>query len=136
VAISGGTFGAQIGYQQSSVIALLTSDKAERKLASGSFKIGIDASAAAGPVGKGRGTQFMDAEVLSYSRSAGLFAGATLDGTSVSDDSAATLALYGPSANMGAILRGQVPPTPQPEIERFFTALRAAFPTTPPVASR
>lgn len=134
VVVSGGTFGAQAGYQESQVVALLTTDKARRKLESGSLKIGVDASAAAGPVGAGRGTQFSDAEVLSYSKASGLFAGATLDGTSVNDDTETTTAIYGPNVNMAGILQGQVPPTPQPEVERFLTALRTAFPPTPEVA--
>ncbi|HXX68434.1 MAG TPA: lipid-binding SYLF domain-containing protein [Polyangiaceae bacterium] len=134
VVVSGGTFGAQAGYQESQVVAILTTDKARRKLETGSLKIGVDASAAAGPVGVGRGTQFTDAEVLSYSKASGLFAGATLDGTSVNADIETTNALYGTNVYMSSILEGQVPPPPRSEVERFMTALRTAFPPTPEVA--
>ena len=131
VQVSGGTFGAQIGFQSSDVLALVTSEKAERTLEAGKLKVGVDASAAAGPVGTGRGKQFGDAEILSYSRSSGLFAGATLDGTGIDADNDAMVALYGPSATFGSILEGQVAPPPQTEVHRFLGAMREAFPPTP-----
>ena len=98
VQVGGGTFGAQIGFQSSDVVALVMSEKAMRTLEAGNLKAGVDASAAAGPVGTGRGRQFGDAEILSYSRSQGLFAGATLEGSSIDADTKATTAFYGPSA--------------------------------------
>lgn len=134
IVISGGTFGAQVGYQQSQIVALITTEKAEQRLESGSLKVGADASASAGPVGVGRGTQFGNAEVLTYSKAAGLFAGATLDGTTIKDDSDTSTAMYGQGVGMGSILAGQVPPTPQPEVDRFNTTLRSSFPPSPPVA--
>lgn len=136
VVVSGGTFGAQLGYQQSQVIALVMNDRAEQKLESGSLKIGVDASAAAGPVGAGRGTQVGNSDVLSYSKSSGLFAGATLDGTTIADDNDTSAAMYGPSVSMTSILAGQVPPTQQPEVQRFMTSVRAAFPPSPAVAQQ
>ena len=131
VQVGGGTFGAQIGFQDADVLALVTSDKAVRTLEAGKLKVGVDASAAAGPVGTGRGKAFGDAEVLSYSRSRGLFAGATLDGTSMDADQSEIVALYGPTAIFSAILRGQVAPSPQNEVNRFLATMRAAFPPTP-----
>lgn len=131
VQVGGGTFGAQVGFQSSDVLALVTSDKAMRTLESGKLKVGVDASAAAGPVGTGRGRQFGDAEVLSYSRSQGLFAGATLDGTGIDADQDAISAFYGPTATFGSILEGQVAPPPQTEVSRFLAAMREAFPSTP-----
>ena len=131
VQVGGGTFGAQIGFQSSDVLALVTSDKAMRTLEAGKLKVGVDASAAAGPVGTGRGRQFGDAEILSYSRSSGLFAGATLDGTGIDADQDAIVALYGPAAAFGSILEGQVAPPPQTEVNRFLAAMREAFPPAP-----
>jgi lipid-binding SYLF domain-containing protein len=131
VQISGGTFGAQIGYQNSSVLSLVMSDKAMNTLEAGKLKVGVDASAAAGPVGTGRGRGFGDAEVLSYSRSSGLFAGATLEGSSIDADQDAINALYGPTTIFGTILQGQVAPPPQIEVSNFLSAVREAFPPTP-----
>jgi SH3 domain-containing YSC84-like protein 1 len=131
VQVSGGTFGAQIGYQNSEVLALVMSEKAMNTLEMGELKVGVDASAAAGPVGTGRGRGFGDAEVLSYSRSSGLFAGATLEGTSIDADQDTINALYGPTTIFGSILQGQVAPPPQIEVKRFLSAVREAFPPTP-----
>jgi lipid-binding SYLF domain-containing protein len=131
VQVSGGTFGAQVGFQNSEVLSLVTSDQAMHALEAGKLKVGVDASAAAGPVGTGRGRQFGNAEILSYSRSSGLFAGATLDGTSIDADQNAIMALYGPTAIFGAILEGQVAPPPQAEVTRFLAAMRETFPRTP-----
>jgi lipid-binding SYLF domain-containing protein len=131
VQVSGGTFGAQVGFQNSEVLSLVTSDTAMHALEAGKLKVGVDASAAAGPVGTGRGRQFGNAEILSYSRSSGLFAGATLDGTSIDADQDAILALYGPTATFGTILEGQVAPPPQVEVNRFLAAMRETFPPTP-----
>lgn len=136
VRIGGGTFGAQVGFQSADVLALLTSESASRKLESGKLTVGVDASAAAGPVGKGRGKYEGGgpSEIVTYSRAQGLFAGATLNGTSIGADADATEALYGSPVSMRSILHGDVPPPPQPEVARFRTALRDAFPPTPRVA--
>jgi lipid-binding SYLF domain-containing protein len=131
VQVAGGTFGAQVGFQNSEVLSLVMSDQAMHALEAGKLKVGVDASAAAGPVGTGRGRQFGNAEILSYSRSSGLFAGATLDGTSIDADQDAIMALYGPTAIFGAILEGQVAPPPQTEVTRFIAAMRETFPPTP-----
>jgi lipid-binding SYLF domain-containing protein len=129
--MGGGTFGAQIGFQSSDVLALVTTDKAKQTLEAGKLKVGVDASAAAGPVGTGRGKQFGDAEILSYTRSSGLFAGATLDGTGIDADQDAIAAFYGPSATFSSILEAQVAPPPKTEVKRFLAAMSEAFPPTP-----
>ncbi len=134
VKVGGGTFGAQIGFQNSDVLALVMSDKAMRTLEAGSLKVGVDASAAAGPVGTGRGRQFGDAEVLTYMRSSGLFAGATLNGTAIDADQDTSMAMYGSSVSMGAILQGQVASPPQPEVGRFLSAVSEAFPSAAAVS--
>jgi lipid-binding SYLF domain-containing protein len=131
VQVGGGTFGAQVGFQSSDVLALVMRDEAMRTLEAGKLKVGVDASAAAGPVGTGRGRQFGDAEILSYSRSSGLFAGATLDGTGIDADQDAIVALYGPAASFGSILEAQMAPPPQAEVNRFLAAMREAFPRAP-----
>ncbi len=129
--VGGGTFGAQIGFQSSDVLALVMSENARHTLEAGKLKVGVDASASAGPVGTGRGRQFGDSEILSYSRSQGLFAGATLDGTSIDADPGAVTAFYGPSATFASILEGAVSPPAGKEVNRFLAAMRETFPPTP-----
>jgi SH3 domain-containing YSC84-like protein 1 len=129
--VGGGTFGAQIGFQSSDVLALVMSENAKHTLEAGKLKVGVDASASAGPVGAGRGKQFGDSEILSYSRSQGLFAGATLDGTSIDADTDAVAAFYGPTATFGSILEGTAISPTATEVNRFHAAMRATFPPTP-----
>ena len=137
ITVGGASFGAQVGFQASDVMAIVTSERAMRALEKGKFTFGADASAAAGPVGKGTGTYnpAAEPEVLTYSRGdRGLFAGATLNGTSVEPDAKATEALYGSSYRLGTILAGNVPRPSQPEARHFRDSLREAFPATPRVA--
>jgi lipid-binding SYLF domain-containing protein len=129
--VGGGTFGAQIGFQSSDVLALVMSESAMHTLEAGKLKVGVDASASAGPVGTGRGRQFGNSEILTYSRSQGLFAGATLDGTNIDADTDAVTAFYGPSATFGSILEGEVTPPKATEVNRFLAAMRETFPPTP-----
>src|ERR1700720_339884 len=88
VRFGGGSFGAQIGGESTDVVMLVMSRRGMEKLATDKFKIGADASAAAGPVGR-TATAATDiqlhAEILSYSRTRGAFAGVALDGTVVSE---------------------------------------------------
>jgi lipid-binding SYLF domain-containing protein len=107
------------------------SENAKHTLEAGKLKAGVDASASAGPVGTGRGKQFGDSEILSYSRSQGLFAGATLEGTSIEADPEAVTAVYGPSATFGSVLEGAVAPPKATEVNRFLAAMRETFPPTP-----
>ena len=107
-----------------------------RALERGKFTFGADASAAAGPVGKGEGVNVgSEPEVLTYTRgNRGLFAGAILNGTRVEPDVTATEALYGSRYRLGTILTGEVPRPQQPEARHFRDSLREAFPATPRVA--
>lgn len=130
VSIGGGTFGAQLGYQDVDLLALVTSPKGKKGLASGNFKVGADASATAGPVGTGvgAGTDWnSNADIVSYSRSKGLFAGAELNGTSISLDKDSTKALYGPGHDMNAMLSGNVHATNDPNAQKFLSAVRSVF---------
>ena len=107
-----------------------------RTLENGKLTIGVDASASAGPVGTGRGqaSPVPGAEVLTYSRSSGLFAGATLNGSGVEVDNEGMVGLYGSSVSTRAVLAGEVEAPKEPAVHSFRTALREAFPATPPVA--
>jgi lipid-binding SYLF domain-containing protein len=115
IRMAGGSFGFQIGGQSTDLILVAVNDRGFQDLLKNKFKIGGDASAAAGPVGRS-GTAATDwklnAELLSYSRNKGLFAGIDLDGTSVSQNSDDTEIYYGQPHHFEAILKGEVPVPP------------------------
>jgi lipid-binding SYLF domain-containing protein len=115
IRMAGGSFGFQIGGQATDLILIAVNDRGFQDLLKNKFKIGGDASAAAGPVGRA-GTASTDwklnAELLSYSRAKGLFAGIDLDGTSVSQNTDDTEIYYGEPHRFEAILHGDVPVPP------------------------
>jgi lipid-binding SYLF domain-containing protein len=96
--IEGGSFGLQIGGQAVDLIMLIMNDNGMKNLLSSEFKIGADASAAAGPVGRHAAADTdwkMRAQVLSYSRARGLFAGLELNGAVIKQDKDSTREFYG-----------------------------------------
>jgi SH3 domain-containing YSC84-like protein 1 len=112
VRFSGGSFGAQIGGESTDVVMLVMNRDGIDKLAADKFKIGADVSAAAGPVGRTADAETdiqLHAEILSYSRTRGAFAGVALDGTVVSQDHSEDPKLYGHEVSNKAILEGAVP---------------------------
>jgi lipid-binding SYLF domain-containing protein len=115
VRIGGGSFGAQIGVESTDVVLLVMNQRGMDRLASDKFTIGADASAAAGPVGRTAAADTdatMRAEILSWSRSHGVFAGVSLDGTVISKDDGEDKKLYGEKVSNHAIINGEVPPPP------------------------
>jgi SH3 domain-containing YSC84-like protein 1 len=124
VSVSGGTFGAQIGVETVDVLMLVMTDEAKTALLDGHFRVGVDASAAAGPVGADASK--VGSGVLSYARSKGLFAGATLSGAVISRDDNATQALYGGLPELRSLLQGPMP-SPGASADRFVAALRAGY---------
>jgi lipid-binding SYLF domain-containing protein len=109
--MAGGSFGFQIGGQSTDLVLVAVNDKGFQDLLKSKFKIGGDASAAAGPVGRSgqAATDWkMSAELLSYSRNKGLFAGIDLDGTSVSQNQIDTNTYYGREHPFDTILKGDV----------------------------
>jgi lipid-binding SYLF domain-containing protein len=113
VRFSGGSFGAQIGGESADIVMLVMNRRGMEKLATDKFTIGADASAAAGPVGRTAAADTdiqLHAEILSYSRTRGVFAGVALDGTVVSKDESEDRKLYGRKVNNKEILEGEVPP--------------------------
>lgn len=111
IRMAGGSFGFQIGGQSTDLILVAVNDRGFQDLLKSKFKIGGDASAAAGPVGRAgqASTDWkMNAELLSYSRNKGVFAGISLDGTSVTQNTQDTDTYYGAPENFERILRGQV----------------------------
>ncbi|HUX44317.1 MAG TPA: lipid-binding SYLF domain-containing protein [Terracidiphilus sp.] len=111
IRMAGGSFGFQIGGQSTDLVLVAVNDKGFQDLLKSKFKIGGDASAAAGPVGRSgqAATDWkMSAELLSYSRNKGLFAGIDLDGTSVSQNQDDTELYYGAPHTFESILKGDV----------------------------
>jgi len=112
ITISGGSWGLQIGVEAVDVVMIFQNDKAMQRLLSSNFQIGGDASAAAGPVGRHAeaGTDWkLDTEILTYSRAKGAFAGLTLEGASLRQDSDSRHAIYGSNVTTRALLLGKVP---------------------------
>jgi lipid-binding SYLF domain-containing protein len=127
ITISGGSWGLQIGVEAVDVVLIIQNEKGMQKLLSSNFQIGGDASAAAGPVGRHAeaGTDWkMDTEILTYSRAKGAFAGLTLEGASIRQDSDSRHAIYGRKVTTRALLLGKVaaPSAVQP----FLAAIRGA----------
>jgi SH3 domain-containing YSC84-like protein 1 len=111
LAIEGGSVGYQIGGSSTDLIMLFMNDHALQSLLSDKFKLGADASVAAGPVGRSAaaGTDLkLNAEILSYSRSKGIFAGVSLDGAVVQADKSGDQAQYGANVTSHEILDGQI----------------------------
>jgi SH3 domain-containing YSC84-like protein 1 len=112
IRMAGGSFGFQIGGQSTDLVLIAVNDKGFQDLLRDKFKIGGDASAAAGPIGRSgqAATDWkMSAELLSYSRNKGIFAGIDLDGTSVSQNREDTELYYGASQHFESVLKGDVP---------------------------
>ena len=109
--VTGGSWGLQIGGEAIDVVMLVMNDNGMERMLSSKFKIGADASAAAGPVGRhveGETDWKMRAEVLTYSRARGIFAGVTVNGASITQDKDGTRILYGRMIPSAQILKGQV----------------------------
>ncbi len=118
IRIEGGSVGFQIGVSSSDVILLIMNERGMKKLTTSKFTIGADATAAAGPVGRNATAQtdaFMTAEILSWSRSRGAFAGVSLDGATLRNDLDENHALYGKDWTSKQILGSgaQAPPAAQ-----------------------
>jgi lipid-binding SYLF domain-containing protein len=111
ITITGGSWGLQLGGQAVDIVMVVTNDQGMQHLLSSKFKIGADASAAAGPVGRDAAADTdikMRAEVLTYSRARGLFAGIDLSGSSLTQDKDETRLLYGKFMPFSEILSGKV----------------------------
>jgi SH3 domain-containing YSC84-like protein 1 len=114
ITITGGSWGLQLGGQAIDLVMIVTNDSGMDHLLSSKFKLGADASAAAGPVGRDAAADTdikMRAEVLTYSRARGLFAGIDLSGAAITQDKDETRVLYGKFAPFSEILSGKVRPT-------------------------
>ncbi len=139
ISLTGLSLGIQAGGQASDILMVVTTDRAVQRLFQGSLKLGGDASVAAGPAGAGAGAATdtnTNAEILTYARSKGAFAGVDVSGMSIAYDMDPASALYGPTADVKSILTGAVP-APK-EAEEFLDQVKVAFPggVAPHVAAR
>jgi lipid-binding SYLF domain-containing protein len=113
IRIEGGSIGLQIGVGETDVIFIVTNRSGMANLEKDKFTIGGDASAMAGPVGRSteaRTDAMMKAEILSYSRSRGVFAGVSLEGATLRPDNEDNTKIYGRPVTQREILRGEVKP--------------------------
>lgn len=113
MALEGGSFGFQIGGQATDFVLLVMNERGARAILSSKVKLGADASAAAGPKGRTAGASTdvtMRAEILSYSRARGLFAGVSLAGSTVRPDNGANAKLYKKDVTaQDIVFKGAVP---------------------------
>jgi len=126
--LGGGTFGLQIGGQAVDVVMLFMNDRGLESLMAHKIKLGVDASASAGPVGRTAAADTniaMHSEILTYSRSRGLFAGVSLKGSWFEQNGGDTRTFYGRDIDFRNILSGSV--RPPSGSERFISAVRKDF---------
>lgn len=131
IAVDGGSVGYQIGGSSTDLVMIFMNEHALQSLLGDKFKLGADATVAAGPVGRNAaaGTDLkMNAEVLSYSRAKGVFAGISLDGAVVQADKSGDRAMYGDDVNRHEILSGKVsaPDAARPLLHEIGRAVREA----------
>lgn len=136
ISVGGGSWGLQIGAEGVDLVMLIMNDKGLEHLLSSKFQISGEGSAAAGPVGRhaSAGTDWkLNTEILTYSRSKGVFGGLTLEGAVIEPDKDSTEAVYGKDEPLRDVLTGKVatPPAAAP----FVDAVAAAAGKTPNKAS-
>ena len=114
IALGGGSFGPQVGGQATDFVLLLMNQRSASSILKSKVKLGAGASAAAGPIGRettAATDAFLRAEIISYSRARGLFAGVSLEGSTLRPDNSANQKLYGKAVSAKAIvLQGEVSP--------------------------
>lgn len=113
ISLNGGSWGAQIGVEAVDLVLLFMGEKGVQSLLKDNFKLGADASVAAGPLGRHTEASTdakLNAEILAYSRAKGLFAGVELNGAAVKPDNDSDNAFYGPNVNWHELLSGGVKP--------------------------
>jgi lipid-binding SYLF domain-containing protein len=128
VSLTGGSIGFQAGVQSSDIVLVFRSDRGLESIVNGKFTLGADASVAAGPVGRNASTATdgeLKAEIWSWSRARGLFAGVALDGAVLAIDDAANEAVYGRDSTPRMIFEGRVP-SPAGPVVAFRDALEEA----------
>ena len=120
IGLTGGSIGFQAGVSSTDVILVFRTQRGVDSIVHGKFTLGADASAAAGPVGRTASASTdaqLKAEIYSYSRARGLFAGAALDGTAISIDNDANQAVYGEGVTARRIFEGGVSNVPNAVVD-------------------
>ena len=126
--LTGGTWGAQIGAESVDLVMLVMNQKGMDQLLSANWKLGGGASVAAGPVGRDASANTdwkLRSQVLTYSRTRGVFAGLTLSGANIREDDDSTRSFYGKDYDFRTLLAGNVPPPPQSR--DFLASVRRNF---------
>ncbi|HWX92040.1 MAG TPA: lipid-binding SYLF domain-containing protein [Terriglobales bacterium] len=129
-ALEGGSFGFQIGAQATDFVLLIMNESGANSIMSSKVKLGADASAAAGPVGRNASAEtdvVMKAEILSYSRAKGLFAGISLEGSTLRSDDGGNKAVYRKELTAKEIVREGKVATPA-AAKRLLAILQKASP--------
>jgi lipid-binding SYLF domain-containing protein len=144
VNLTGGSVGWQIGAQETDIVLVFTTRRGIEGIADGKLTLGAGASAAAGPVGRqAEIAAGINAEVYSYSRARGLFAGVALDGTAITMDNKANRNFYGKSSVLPSEIMSGAVTSSSENVRRFLAALAtstgegtgaSAQPASPPAA--
>jgi lipid-binding SYLF domain-containing protein len=132
VTLTGGSIGLQAGVQSSDIVLVFRSDRGLDSIVNGKFTLGADAGVAAGPVGRNASAATdgeMKAEIWSWSRARGLFAGVALDGAVLSIDDAADESVYGRDTTPRMIFESRAPQAPSSAVVAFRDALEEASAT-------
>lgn len=145
VSLTGGSIGFQAGVQSSDIVLVFRSDRGLESIVNGKFTLGADAGVAAGPLGRNASTATdgeLKAEIWSWSRARGLFAGVALDGAVLAIDDRANEAVYGRDTTPRMIFEGRINAQPSGDVVAFRDQLEEASATarsnrgTAPVAAR
>ena len=129
IKLTGGSIGFQAGVQSSDVILVFRNDRSLDNIVNGKFTLGADAGVAAGPVGRSASAATdgqLKAEIWSWSRARGLFAGVALDGAVLQIDDAANLEAYGPGTTPRMIIEGRIAEAPSQDVVNFRDRLEEA----------
>ncbi len=122
IKLTGGSIGFQAGVQSSDVILVFRNDRSLDNIVNGKFTLGADAGVAAGPVGRNAAAATdgqLKAEIWSWSRARGLFAGVSLDGAALQIDDAANLEAYGQGTTPRMIIEGRLTNAPSSDVVSF-----------------
>ena len=139
VNLTGGSFGFQVGVQSADVVLVFTSKQSIEGIVGGKVTLGADASVAAGPIGRQSSAATdigLTAQVYSYSRASGLFAGVALDGSAITIDSASNESFYKKSDILASeIIRSDAPSAPPPA-DQFIAAVQKSASGGVPAVSK
>src|SRR5579863_106654 len=124
---TGGNFGLQIGAESVDVVMMVMNDQGMQSLESGHFKVGGEANAAAGPVGRDADADAgWKAAILTYAKAKGVYAGITINGAELNQHKKNTEALYGSDVPFAEILHGKAPATHDPAVHQFLATIHSA----------